>query len=335
MKTYSLAVIGCGYIGQQHIADLFNKPDITVKAVVDTDLQRAAAVAQKYNVETFTDDYKTVLADESIDLVIIATWVRSHVSILKDCIAAGKHVLCEKPLSAGEEETREAFSVIEKAKTKVQLALILRHNATYQAAKALLDSGIIGKITMVRMVQNHHAMAWERYRNLLEDCPSYFDCGVHYFDVFSWFTGSPVVSVSARETFLNHEIAHANYGLVQMRNADGCLGIYEAGWSPNLPASNEKLFVGEKGYLKIILERDRTENHEEGDLIQLYTADDGNYQSFNRRAVYKNMYAQVKALIQSIETDSETTPSLQEASAATAVAFAAVKSAQTGKEIQL
>ena len=86
---------------------------------------------------------------------------------------------------------------------KVLVAHVLRHNRSYIRVRELIRGGAIGTLRLARMVQNHHAMDWARYKRLLADTSPLVDCGVHYIDVLQWFTGSSIVEVSGMETFID------------------------------------------------------------------------------------------------------------------------------------
>lgn len=120
--------------------------------------------------------------------MIIATYADSHLPILRDCLAAGKHVLCEKPMTVADPAAAEEFYRLVKAsQSKVLIAHILRHNSTYNRVAGMIREGAIGDVRLIRMVQNHHIMNKARYGRLMEDCPPFVDCGVHYVDVIRWF----------------------------------------------------------------------------------------------------------------------------------------------------
>ena len=99
MKTYGIVLIGCGHIGCEHLADIYYRPSIRIVAVVDHDADKAEQARRRYAAAHSGTDYRPFLAREDVDIVIIATNVDSHLSILRDCIQAGKHVLCEKPIA--------------------------------------------------------------------------------------------------------------------------------------------------------------------------------------------------------------------------------------------
>lgn len=312
-KQYGIMLIGCGHIGQQHIEDIYYRDGIRIVAVVDQDLERASGFARRYNARHFGTDYHAFLKDPQLDIVIIATYADSHLSILKDCLAAGLHVLCEKPIANNIADGAAFYRLVRSSHSKVLIAHILRHNRSYQTLARLIQENAIGRLKLMRMVQNHHALNWPRYKRLMEDCPPIVDCGVHYLDIMQWFSGSRVTEVSGFSTKIDADAPQDNYGVINVRLANGCVGYYEAGWSPNTSSQNLKEFIGDQGRLTLTLQEFRQENKEEGDLISLYSSKTGEYRTINVPAKYKDMYAQLQALIRMIEEDADPIPPLEDA----------------------
>lgn len=312
-KQYGILLIGCGHIGQQHIEDIYYRDNIRIIGVVDQDISRAKDFARRYGSQQFGTDYRPFLENSAVDIVIVASYVDSHLPITRDCLAHGKHVLCEKPIAGNLADGIEFFKLVQQSSSKVLIAHILRHNRTYQKVAELIAGGAIGTLKAMRMVQNHHAMNWPRYKRLMEDCSPIVDCGVHYLDVMQWFSGSRIVSVGGFSTRIDADSPRDNYGVINVRLSDGCVGYYEAAWSPNSASQNLKEFIGEKGRISITLQNYRMEHQEEGDLISLYSSGNGEYRTINVPSKYKNMYAQLSALIRMIEEDVSPIPSLEEA----------------------
>jgi len=316
-------LVGCGYIGLQHLEDIYYRENIRLIAVADTDERAARFAARKFNAEKFGTDYRRFLKDSRIDIVIIATYTSSHLEILKDCLEHGKHVLCEKPIAETREKGMAFVNLVKQSGPKVLVAHILRHNQTYRKVRELIQSGEIGELKVARMVQNHHAMDWERYRRLLEDSTPILDCGVHYIDVLQWFTSSRICEVSGIGTKTCEDSPNFNYTLMTFRLENGCIGYYEAGWGRQISARNLKEFIGTKGYISLTLKDQRTENREEGDLITVYSSDTGEYRHINMNVPYKDMYGQLCALIDMIEQDSPGNPTIDEVYSAFNVAVTA------------
>lgn len=324
MKKYGVMLIGCGHIGAEHLDDIYHRPEFSVEAVVDRDPTRAQQFAQRYGARSWGEDYMPFLFDKGIQIVIIATYADSHLSILEDCLAAGKHVLCEKPVAYSLEDGKRFCELVKSARTKVLVAHILRHNASYRRIAELIHSGAIGDLRLMRMVQNHHAMNWERYKNLLENCPPIVDCGVHYLDVMQWFSGSPIVQVSGISAKLDEDAPRDNYGMIHAVMENGCIGYYESGWGQNIAAQNVKEFVGTEGRITLTLQYNRACDQEEGDLITLYRSDSKEYRTINLPSKYKDMYAQMMTLVVMIEKNEPADPTIDEVFSA----FVAVKTAE-------
>lgn len=336
MKSYGVLVIGCGHIGMQHLLDIYYRDDIRIEAVVDKNPAAAEAAARRCGAHNWGTDYLPYLNSDNIDIVIIATYAGTHLSILKDCLAHHKHVLCEKPIGETLEQGMEFVETVKAAKEKVLIGHILRHNASYQKMRELIQSGAIGELRLIRMAQNHHTLLdWERHRRLLEDCSPAVDCGVHYFDVVQWFTGSKIVEVTGFGARTQDDVTRDNCNLVTFRLENGCAGYYEVAWGQTIRTNNLKEFIGSKGRITLDMVISRNEDGEEGDKITVYHSNTGVYEIVNVHTIYKNMYGQLKALIDMIENDTPGNPTIDEVWRAFRVAQAAQESIETGKPVRI
>ncbi len=316
-KVYGVMLIGCGHIGGQHLEDIYYRDNIRVVACVDFHLEAAKAFARRYGSGTaaYDTDYHRFLTRDDLDIVIIATYAETHLPIMRDCIAAGKHVLCEKPIAPSIREAEEFLRIAKASSVKVLIAHILRHNKTYQKAAEMIHAGKIGEIRLIRMVQNHHILNKDRYMRLLEDCSPIVDCGVHYVDVIRWFTGLEVTQISGMGGVVSRVVPKDtyDYGMILMKLSNGAAAYYEAGWTDTTASENLKEFVGTDGRIKIILSAYRPSNVEEGDLIEYYDKRTETYHTINVPCRYKDMYAQLCTLIDMIENDREGAPTLDDA----------------------
>lgn len=316
MKSkYGVVLIGCGHIGEAHLSDIYYRDKVQVVGVVDLVEENARAFAKKYGAQSYGIDYHPYLERDDVDIVIIATYVGSHLPILRDCLAAGKHVLCEKPIAGSLEDGREFYRLVkENPQCKVLVAHILRYNETYRRVAKMIHEGAIGEIRLIRMAQNHHIMNRERYAALLRDCPPIVDCGVHYVDVIRWFTGLDIVSLSGVGCRIGDVAPEGtyNYGLLTMQLENGASAYYEAAWADTTASYNLKEFVGDKGRIRLVLKDYRFQDHEEGDLIEYFNAEENCYHTINIQSKYKDMWAQLQGLIEMIETDSEGFPTIDD-----------------------
>lgn len=312
-RRYGVVLIGCGYIGEEHLAEIYYRDNVRVVATVDMDPERARLMARKYGASEFGTDYREFLCRKDVDIVIIATYVDSHLSIMKDCVRAGKHVLCEKPVAANREDGEEFFRIAQESEAQVLVGHILRYNESYRMIRSMIREGVIGPLRFIHFVQNHHAMNWQRYRRLLEDCPPVLDCGVHYLDAMQWISGQKIVQVKGGSFLLDSDSPRDNYNIVNVQLSEGCCGCYESGWSRNLHYYNCKEFMGDKGYIKLTLQADRFADKEEGDLIEIYHSDTGLHETISHQCKYKDMNGQFQELVHRIEGHPETDFTLQDA----------------------
>jgi predicted dehydrogenase len=170
---------------------------------------------------------------------------------------------------------------------------------------------------------------------LLEDCSPAVDCGVHYFDVVQWITGSRITEVTGFGSKTQDDVPRDNFNLITFRLENGCSGFYEVGWGQSIRSCNVKEFIGTKGRITLDMQRQRGQDDEEGDRITVYHSDTGVYETVNVMAVYKDMYAQVKALIKMIECDTPGNPTIDDVWRAFRVAQAAEESVETGKTVYI
>ena len=184
---------------------------------------------------------------------------------------------------------------------------------------------IIGELKVIRMVQNQHISDWSRYCSLLENCMPIVDCGVHCIDIVRWFTGSEITKVSGFGTKIDEDSPKYNYTIMNFETENGCQGFYESCWSRNIGAQNVKEFIGSEGRITLTLAKHRGEEIADGDLIRIYSKDSEEYRSICYKSVYKDMYVQILSLINSIENDTPTVPSLEDVFKAQQIALEAEK----------
>ncbi|MBQ7901990.1 MAG: Gfo/Idh/MocA family oxidoreductase [Clostridia bacterium] len=311
---YNILLIGCGHMGAVHLDDIYTKNDVCIYAVVDLDVHKAEGFAKKYGARNYGTDYMEFLPRAEVDIVICATYPKTHLEILKQCVKYKKHLLCEKPITPDMQSAIEFAKLVKKSDIKVQIGYILRFNETYCKVAELIQNGVIGKPVVMRMTQNHHVLKWGKYRALLENASPIVDCGVHYVDICRWFTGADVVSVGGICQVLDEQTPHDtyNYGLITMRLSDGSVAYYEAGWGGAIAAENTKEFIGPKGRITIVERENRPNCHEEGDLIELYDKQSGEYKIINLDCVRRPTGAQLEHLIDMIENGADARPDIDD-----------------------
>jgi predicted dehydrogenase len=141
-----VGVIGFGYWGPNLVRNFTAQPDAAVGIVCDLSEQRRAVVTRQYPHIQATDRAEDVIADPSIDAVVIATPAEQHFELGMAALRAGKHVLIEKPIASTSDE---ASRLIDEA-SKRRLTLMVDHTFVYTGAvqkmRELVASGELGQI---------------------------------------------------------------------------------------------------------------------------------------------------------------------------------------------
>ena len=143
-------IISASAIASDWIKSLQDVPGATVTAVAARDKDRAAAYAEAHGIPAAYDSYEALCHDPNVDIVYIASKTRDHYRDLLTAIAAGKHVLCEKPFTDTAEQAREAYAAAEKAGVFCQEGMWLRCFPAVEHARAAMERGDIGKLQIVQ-----------------------------------------------------------------------------------------------------------------------------------------------------------------------------------------
>ena len=142
----NVGIIGAGAIAEIHLDEYVKNSDCKVTAIADLNLSLAQGLADKYGIANVYSDYRSILDDESIDAVSIATPTFTHKSIALDAIKANKHILCEKPPALNADETREFAEEAKKYGKCFMFAFALRFQNEVAYLKEYISSGKMGKV---------------------------------------------------------------------------------------------------------------------------------------------------------------------------------------------
>ncbi len=158
-----IGVIGCGARSHEIMAALLKVQGAVMTAVTDAYKGRLErAVDRIGNSAKIYKNYKEILADKSIDAVVIVTPDHWHKTMVVDAVNAGKDVYCEKPLTYRSSEGPEIIAAAQKNNRIVQVGSQVVSGDTAQKAREMIRSGKLGKITMIRAAYNRNTAsgAW-------------------------------------------------------------------------------------------------------------------------------------------------------------------------------
>ena len=194
VMTVRVGIIGVGIMGADHARTLATQvPGGQLQAVQDADAGRMTSVAAETGAARTIGDPLALIADASIDAVIIASPDKTHREFTLACIAAGKPVLCEKPLAPTARECLEIVAAESKrGRRLVQTGYMRRFDPAYVELKAKLRSGDLGAALIFHCVhRNVSAPAW------FDSKMAIGNSAVHEFDIARWMLDSELTSVRA------------------------------------------------------------------------------------------------------------------------------------------
>ncbi len=145
MDKLNFALLGAGHISGKMARTLdYLRDEVRPYAVASRDLARAEALCAEWKFDRAYGSYAEMLADPAVDVVYIGTPNSCHFQQMKDCLAAGKHVLCEKPFTLTEAEAEEVFALARARGLFVMEALWTRFQPATRLIREILASGEIG-----------------------------------------------------------------------------------------------------------------------------------------------------------------------------------------------
>jgi D-xylose 1-dehydrogenase (NADP+, D-xylono-1,5-lactone-forming) len=216
-----------------------------VMAVASRDAARAEAYAREHGIERSYGSYEALLADPDVEAVYISLPNSLHVEWTLHALEAGKHVLCEKPLSRHPDEVEQAFDRAEAAGLVLSEAFMWRHHP--QAAKLveLVAGGAVGPLRLVRASFSFHLAAGDDVRfDPGLDGGSLMDVGCYCLSAIRLLAGEP-------ERLVGQQVLGPSGVDVSFAAAlalpDGRLGHFDCGFV--LPARAELEVVGEAASL--------------------------------------------------------------------------------------
>ncbi|MCC7174010.1 MAG: Gfo/Idh/MocA family oxidoreductase [Bryobacterales bacterium] len=203
MKKLRTAMIGAGFMGKVHTEAIRRLGNVEVAAIAGVSEEEARGFGAAVGIGVTTGDYRTVLSDASIDAVHICTPNVLHHPIAMAAMQAGKHVLCEKPLTVTAAQARE---MVELAK-KTGLANCVNHNLRYypvvQQVRRLIENGELGEILIAQGTYSQDWLLYDTDFNwrleAKENGPlrAMGDIGSHWMDMVQHLTGLKITALCA------------------------------------------------------------------------------------------------------------------------------------------
>jgi len=337
-----------GVVGSCGIARRRTIPEAMVPAanarlvgLFDCNRDGNSEVARAFGARAF-ESLEELLAAE-IDAVYIATPVYLHSEQTAQCLRAGKHVLCEKPLALGVAEAREVVELAKRRKLQLGVGFMMRFHSQHQGALKIIRSGKLGKPVYGRAQLSCWYPpldgAW-RQDPSLGGGGSLADMGVHCIDLLELFFG-PVVSVSCRIGNLVHPYRSEDSAVAMLVFENGALGTVDAFFCiPDESSQNVLELYGSEGS---ILGKGTIGQGSQGEMVFYPRPQDRGYDAQQARETGQgiglypppiNTYqAEIEHFSQAILEGRSTTPGCDEGLRSQEILEACYESARTSRTV--
>jgi predicted dehydrogenase len=191
-----IAVVGAGAIAQvAHLPVLRKLPGVEVAAICDADVGKAQALASRFEVKDTYDDIEDVLRYSRADAVAICTPNHLHETHVVAALAAGCHVLCERPLALTVAGVERVLGASEKYGKRVMVGMNHRFRSDVQAVRGFLAGGDLGALQAIRsgwytFQPSRQLLGW-RLRRQEAGGGAFLDLGLQLLDLGLWLAGWP------------------------------------------------------------------------------------------------------------------------------------------------
>lgn len=194
-RKWKIGIIGAGGISEAHLQAIKHEPRAEVAAIADVSSEMAANRAALHQIPQVFSDYEEMLEEADTDAVIICVPNYLHAEAACKALAAGKHVLCEKPMAIDVQQAEEMIDAAKRADKILMVAQNNRFRSDSQYVKKLLDEGKLGSVYHAKTgwIRRSGIPGWGSWftRKELAGGGPLIDIGVHMLDLTLWLVGHP------------------------------------------------------------------------------------------------------------------------------------------------
>lgn len=324
----NIGLLGAGRIGNVHARSITANADSRLVAVSDVNEASAQKLAQAYGAQARSS--QDIIADKTIDAVLIATSTDTHSDLIEAATAAGKAVLCEKPVDLSLERARACQAAAAKHGQPVMIGFNRRFDPNFAALKAQFDAGAIGKGELLSITSFDPAPPPVAYVKVSGGL--FRDMAIHDFDMACWLYGATPKAVTAVGTsIVDPKIGAAgdvDTAIITLHFADGRLAVIKNSRRAVYGYDQRIELLGATGLLQ-------AGNVLENTVARITTdgAVSAKPEYFFLERYMRSYEAEWNAFVKAIQTNSSLPVTLDDGVNALAIAEAATQSAKTGQTV--
>ena len=233
MSKLGIGVLGVGAMGKRHAENIRRLvPQARLIAVADVAAGPTQRVAAELEIEHSFASLEEMLERKDIEAVVIATPDKFHSQDIQAAAAAGKQILCEKPLALNLADAHAALEAVAKAGVQLQMGFMRRYDPGYSSAMRRIEAGEIGEPVVFKSIgRDKDAPPISSYASRLNGM-LFYNNTIHDFDLARWLMRDEVKEVQAYATVaIRPEVAEFGdivAGVVNLKYGRGAIGNIES-----------------------------------------------------------------------------------------------------------
>jgi myo-inositol 2-dehydrogenase/D-chiro-inositol 1-dehydrogenase/scyllo-inositol 2-dehydrogenase (NAD+) len=255
-RKIGICVIGSGRAGMIHARNFARRVSrAQLVALTDAHKETLQAACKELEVDTGYEDFREALADKRVDAVVVVTPTALHREVVVQAAAAGKHVLCEKPMAMDVRECDGMIDACSAAGVKLQVGFMRRYDENFRAAKERVDGGEIGEVVLVKSLTRGPSVPQEWMYDIRKSNGTLAEVNSHDIDAARWFVGSEIDEVYALggnfrcpQASERYPDFYDNFAMV-CRFADGRQGFIDGAASAGYGYDARMEIVGTRGVM--------------------------------------------------------------------------------------
>jgi len=326
----NVGLLGAGRIGNVHAMAITRHPGSRLAAVSDMFEENARKLAAEHGAEMRSSD--EIIADDAIDAVLIATSTDTHSDLIEAATAAGKAVLCEKPVDLDLDRARACQRAVARSRQPVMIGFNRRFDPNFAALKAALQKGEIGRPELLSITSFDPAPPPLSYIRVSGGL--FRDMMIHDFDMANFLMADlPASIIATGSSIVDPEIGAAgdvDTAVVTLSYADGRIAVIKNSRRAVYGYDQRVEILGAEGLLQ-------AQNMLENTVVKSTAAGvTGAKPTYFFLERYMPAYAaEWAAFVAALEARSAVPVTLQDGVAALAMAEAAARSAALGQPVRL
>jgi predicted dehydrogenase len=226
-----VGILGSGFAARElHLPVLSMISDGEVASIFGIPYEDALFLARRFKIPKVTDDWRSVINDPNVDVILVATPTYTHRAMAEEAIKAGKDVMLEKPIALTVRDGEEIAKMHEASGVKLMVAHCLRFWPEYVRARELIMAGRIGEPRVIRAYRlSSHPGRWFRFQELSGGVA--VDMSIHDLDYLRWTFGSVRRVYAIGGIYSSDSATSIDHFMATLEFDNGAIAYVEGSWA--------------------------------------------------------------------------------------------------------